>query len=391
MTRPSPTTQVPRTPPDAELVFRIGLVGPSRVGKTSLITALLRDSQRLLQGTPVSLRPVGTATEKRIAQHRRELDGSLLAGEFTPGALRGTEEPFTFQLLLDSGVRGAGIRLELLDYPGGWLDPTTRPHHRDADWQACQRFLQQCSVLIVPVDAAVLMEPTSAAQLRAVPSILTTPEVGEVVRAWLKERNWRPDEPALLMICPVKCESYFDDNGGRRDESEELLARVRRVYADAIEAVPAEAPHVRVVYCPVDTIGCVEILHADWTPDAREPSGVAFRAHYGVRWPARQAVKGADDVLVALCRHLVAARQRVESDVAAGKREAADRAREYAERDEGFIRNIWYQISGERARRAHQAIVSRHHAGEADARVSALSDVVADLARRDAGGRVRQW
>ena len=110
----------PETTPD-ELVFRIGLVGPSRVGKTSLITALLRDSQRLLQGTPVSMRPLGTPTEKRIAQHRRELDGSLLAGEFTPGALRGTEEPFTFQLLLDSGVRGAGIRLELLDYPGEWL------------------------------------------------------------------------------------------------------------------------------------------------------------------------------------------------------------------------------------------------------------------------------
>ena len=288
-------------------------------------------------------------------------------------------------------MRGAGIRLELLDYPGGWLDPATRPHDRDADWQACQRFLQQCSVLLVPVDAAVLMEPTSAAQLRAVPSILTTPEVGEVVRQWLKERNWRPDEPALLMLCPVKCESYFDDNGGRRDESEELLSRVRRVYADVIEAVPAEAPHVRVVYAPVDTIGCVEILHAEWTPDPREPSGTAFRAHYGVRWPARQAVKGADDVLVALCRHLVAAQQRVESDTAAGKREAADQARDYAERDEGFIRNIWYHLNGERARRAHTALVSSYRAGEADARVSALADVVADLARRDAGGRVRQW
>jgi hypothetical protein len=246
-------------------------------------------------------------------------------------------------------------------------------------------------VLVVPVDAAVLMEPTSAAQLRAVPSILTTPEVGEVVRQWLKERNWRPDEPALLMLCPVKCESYFDDNGGRRDESEELLARVRRVYADVIEAVPAEAPHVRVVYAPVDTIGCVEILHAQWSPDPHEPSGMSFAAHYGVRWPARQAVKGADDVLVALCQHLVAAKQRVESGHAGEQRAAADRAREHAERDEGFVRNIWYQLSGERARRTHTALVAGHRSGEADARVSALADVVAELARRDAGSRVRQW
>src|SRR5204862_111641 len=83
-----------------------------------------------------------------------------------------------------------------------------------------------------------------------------------------------------------------------------------------------------------------------------------------------------------LCKHLVAAQQRVESDTAAGKREAADQARDYAERDEGFIRNIWYHLNGERARRAHTALVSSHRAGEADARVSALADVVADLARR---------
>jgi hypothetical protein len=96
-------------------------------------------------------------------------------------------------------------------------------------------------------------------------------------------------------------------------------------------------------------------------------------------------------VLVALCKHLVAARQQVESDIADNRRATADKAREYAERDEGFVRNIWYHLSGERARRTHTALVSSHRAGEADARVSALADVVADLARRDAGGRVRQW
>ena len=96
-------------------------------------------------------------------------------------------------------------------------------------------------------------------------------------------------------------------------------------------------------------------------------------------------------MLIALCQHLVAARQRVESDIAEEQRSAADQAREYAERDEGFIRNIWYQLNGERARRAHTALVSSHCAGEADARVSALADVVADLARRDPSGRVRQW
>jgi hypothetical protein len=33
--------------------FRIGLLGPSRIGKTSLITALLAESQQLLAGSQV--------------------------------------------------------------------------------------------------------------------------------------------------------------------------------------------------------------------------------------------------------------------------------------------------------------------------------------------------
>ena len=137
------------------------MVGPSRVGKTSLITALLRDGQRLLEGTPVSMRAIGTPTQRRLAQHRRDLDGALLAGEFDPGALGGSQEQFTFQLLLDPGVPGAGIELQLLDYPGGWLDPVNRPADREAQWEECERFLEQASVLIVPIDAAVLMEATA--------------------------------------------------------------------------------------------------------------------------------------------------------------------------------------------------------------------------------------
>ena len=76
---------------DADFDFKIGIVGPTRVGKTSLIASILKDSQRLLEGTPVKIGPHGTKTERRVAQHHKELDGSLRAGEFNPGAVSGTE------------------------------------------------------------------------------------------------------------------------------------------------------------------------------------------------------------------------------------------------------------------------------------------------------------
>jgi hypothetical protein len=376
------------------LVYRIGMVGPSRVGKTSLITALLHDGQRLLEGTPISMKAIGTATQKRLSQHRRELDGSLLAGEFDAGALGGSQDQFTFHLLLDTGVPDTGIELQLLDYPGGWLDPHTRPAGVEAQWEECERFLEQCSVLIVPVDAAVLMEATTASHLRNVPTILGTPQVTDVVRSWLKRRNERPDEPALLMLCPVKCESYFDDNGGRRDLSATLLQWVRRVYRQVIELVPNEAPdvrNIRTVYAPVDTIGCVEILRADWLAEPDEPGALTFVAHYGVRPPGERSVKGTEDIMIALCRQLVSGRAKVEEREAGLRREQADAAQTFADRDEGFFRNIWFLISGERRLRADAARTSREEAIQAADRARALRGIVESLARRAHSDRVTQW
>lgn len=376
-------------------VYKIGMVGPSRVGKTSLITALLRDGQRLLEGTPVSMRAIGTPTQRRLAQHRRDLDGALLAGEFDAGALGGSQEQFTFQLLLDPGVPGAGIELQLLDYPGGWLDPVNRPADRDAQWEECERFLEQASVLIVPIDAAVLMEATATTHLRSVPTILAVPQVTDVVRLWLKRRNERPDEPALLLLCPVKCESYFADNGGRRDLSGALLQWVSKVYQQVIEAVPNEAREVRggirTVYAPVDTIGCVEIVRAEWLPNPDDPGSLSFHAHYGVRPPGVQSIKGTEDVMVALCQQLVGARQKVQQREAEQKQDEAAAAQSFADRDEGFFRNIWYLVNGERLLRRDAARSRGEEAVQAAERVRALATVVDDLAKRTHSERVHQW
>lgn len=376
---------------DGRLVYRIGMVGPSRVGKTSLITALLRGGQRLLEGTPIGMKAIGSPTQKRLTQHRVDLDGSLLAGTFQPGALGSTQEKFEFQLLLDPGVPDAGIELRLLDYPGEWFDPRHRPPDSTAAWEECERFLEQSSVLIVPIDAAVLMEATNASHLRAMPAILATTQVSDVVRSWLTERKRRPDEPGLLLLCPVKCESYFNDNGGDRDDSADLLAWVRRVYREVIEAVPAVAPHVRTAYCPVDTIGCVEILRAEWVAHPADPGRLSFLAEYGVRLPRRQSIKGADDVLVALCRHLVGARALVEGQEATDSDQRAQDARRYAERDEGFFRNIWFHLNGERRLREDVARSRRDDAVQALGRVQALTAIVEELAQRRPGERVRLW
>ena len=93
--------------------FKIGIVGPTRVGKTSLIASILNDAKSLLAGSPVSMSANGTKTERRVAQHHKELSGSIRAGEFHPGAVSGTEESFKYELSLDLGNSSQGIKFAL--------------------------------------------------------------------------------------------------------------------------------------------------------------------------------------------------------------------------------------------------------------------------------------
>lgn len=372
------------------LEFKIAVLGPTRCGKTSLIASILKDSQRLLEGTPVSIRPQGTATERRIAQHHSELEELLDDDEFRADAFRGTQEAFHFKLHLDPGSDAAGIDLNLLDYPGRWLNPQDREKHPDieAEWEACKRFMSESTVLIVPVESTVLMEAKQDSQKRVRSRLLIPNQVADVARQWAKDRYNRSNEPALLLLCPIKCETYFADNDGRREESAALLEAVRDVYHGLLEAVRGEARNAKIIYAPVDTFGCVELKDATWSSDLNG-SEVPFVAFYRVRPPGRQKVKGADAILVSLCRHLIEARQNAEKLVAADKHNDARDAFQFAERDEGFLGNLWLWASRKREQRRRVAGLLRDEATAQQRVVETLEQTIERLASRALGPRVR--
>ena len=121
---------------EEDLSFKISMIGPSRVGKTTIIASVLQGGQQMLVGTPVTMRAADGPTDRRIAVTRQALLGAVYSGEFRLDSLENTIERNTYSLLLDPGVEGAGIRFDCLDFPGGWLDPAepAGPGTQDA-WQ----------------------------------------------------------------------------------------------------------------------------------------------------------------------------------------------------------------------------------------------------------------
>lgn len=311
---------------EGPLVYSVALLGPTRVGKTTLVTSILRESQRRLSGSTVSIRPKDGPTAERIRTQENQLNASLAFGEFDPGGLAGTQSPFIYRLQLDPGIsEDHCIDIEILDFPGGWLSYENRVGH-EAEWEACRNFLINSHVLVIPVDAAVLMEATTAQELAAAYNLLRVSTIYDITYDWAKAMAREKFAPSVLLV-PVKCESYFTDNGGLVDKEDELAKRTLEAFDHLVSMVEHEIERVHIRYLPVDTIGCVDLNYAQWYGEGEgEVAPRRFVASYRVRPPGKVSLVGVETILGALCRLFLAEKaQSLEGEVSTAE-EAAESA-----------------------------------------------------------------
>ena len=372
--------------------FKISMVAPSRIGKTSLVTAILSDVQKLLSGTPIIIKSKDAKTNSRINQHRSELNGSLRAGEFGPeefdsGAMSGTQEAFEFNLLLkNNNDDNNDLTLNFLDFPGGWMS-NIQTEDAIGDHAKCAKFIQESSVLIVVVDASIIIEAASSSQKRAIDIILEVPETENIVRNWAKERAKNDNDPALLLICPVKCESYFSDNGGHKDRSDELYrAVVEEVYQQLLPIVNDEANHTEILYMPVDTLGCVEFVSASWGKEKNTP---IFSPCFKVRSNPKISVKGADDVLIAIAKQLIRNQKKIKNAYAKELTDKSTDATKKAAEDKTWYQKFATAIFNYETDAEENANYLRGKARDAASEARSIGKFLEDLAKCEFGSRVR--
>lgn len=295
-----------------EIIYKVALLGPTRSGKTTLISSALTEGQQFLRDkdTPAQFM-AENSTLKRIQENRQELDGALAAGSFNPGALAGSQDMTKYELTLAVGK--SKLPIHILDYPGGWLTENT-PEFADV-----RKWIDECNILILPVDAVVAMEHRGTDQTIAARHRLNVAAIEDAVENWARQRVHQKS-PGTILLVPVKCESYFSDHGGRQDKSAELRNRVvQEIYKGVIDKVRGESKGsqlLSVLYMPVDTMGCVDLVSADWenAPDGK----LECHARYRVRGDGKRSVYGAGDVLVAIARMITDAENSMERNFMVG-------------------------------------------------------------------------
>ena len=335
------------------LFYKIGLIGPSRVGKTSIIAALLDEAQAALAGSRVSIKPFvdpdgNSPTKDRIRNTILDIKAGLDFSSFQPTGM-GTADPFIFDLIMtiasgNEEKNPAQLRFTILDYPGGWLEKPPQGDIGQQTWEKCKAWIEDSSVIIVPIDANLIMEVNNQQTSKASRELLQVFEVEQLARDWAKGRiKKRESESGLLLFVPVKCETYFNDNGGNNDKSEELYKRIRNFYSDVIKAVEQEMsvkeeepeeipqssrfieklkedmskalsskpPSYSIEYHPVDTIGCIELANANWEENIN--GQLSLNCEYLVRNPGNYQPElkrfGNIGLLNSICKQIVENRQ----------------------------------------------------------------------------------
>ena len=331
--------------------YKIGIIGPSRVGKTSIIATLLDQAQDALAQTGISIKAfeekdengnLMSETKERIKTTKSQINSGLRFCEFNPTG-RGTTDPFIFDLVMkitrqNQSNQFSQLRLAILDYPGN------APKDSNQDWEKYQAWIHDSSAIIVPIDSNLVMEVENKDHYEASQTSLQVQLIEEVVRDWAKIR-WEKQESGLLLLVPVKCETYFDDNGGQEDKSEQLYEETCDFYKNVISAVETEMaekthpssndypvrdnsytfrevlsriskklnpkkPTYSIEYHPVDTIGCIELKNASWRKD--EKGELFLDCEYIIRNPSNSKQRtpfGADGIIYSICQQMVENRQ----------------------------------------------------------------------------------
>jgi len=225
--------------------LNIMMFGPRYAGKTSLLTSMYYEYEKEIDKTRMQLKPdLNTAHDlgKKLAQLKSLNENLEEGGTEATEAASGAKSIRSF--VFDLGQKGTkpSLRLHFWDSPGGYAID------KDEDGRkfVSERLTESVSVLIA-IDAPALMEAKGKWHNdRNCPLQITS---------WFKEVYQDIKLPRLVILAPIKCESYLQN----KQSTTELLRRIKVEYAVLLDLFSSEAllQKIAVVVTPVQTVGTV--------------------------------------------------------------------------------------------------------------------------------------
>ncbi|NEP43966.1 MAG: hypothetical protein F6K35_33995 [Okeania sp. SIO2H7] len=245
------------------------MLGATGVGKTTLLASIYEQFKQINKEVNFEFLP-DSETEKRLQENLEELKsmGDEITAKEGAGGIRGTSAvagpdslpKFTFDLCKKArGKKGSELlRLIFRDYPGSYV-LSSNPVGREF----LKKLLRESAAAIVSIDSPAMIEPHQPDPLNNKNWNLRKDSGKwhearnhpEEILELFKSAYSRLDEPKLVILAPVKCETYVQTS----DAALKLLSCIKDKYAPLLKFLgdPSRRDKIAVVTTPVQTVGCL--------------------------------------------------------------------------------------------------------------------------------------
>ncbi len=235
--------------------YRITLLGPTGVGKTSLLTSMYYLFEHANLGIEHALQLTPELESSAIINRQLEALKCLQEKFEATGGVASTADEKEFIFELGRTAKTPELKLIFKDYPGGWLVEPGK-------LEQVKEYLKTSEVIIVAIDAAALMEAEGG--------ISYNEDINKPTRLndFFKKAFQELEEPKLVLFVPVKCETYLQE--GSKNRAEDLLKRIKEEYKLSLRYFDTLSDKIAVAVTPVQTVGNVFFSHIE--VDASAPS-----------------------------------------------------------------------------------------------------------------------
>ena len=248
--------------------LQITMLGPTGVGKTTLLTAMYEQFENNIGSTNLQLTPDEDSSailQDRLVELKSLLDVFEARGRTGirgTEALAGPESLRSFAFGLGKKGETPSLQLCFRDYPGVYHETRAAAEEK----KFVKELLRESVAVIIAIDAPALMEDQKGILHQ---KINRPQQIKDLFNAAYQDL----DSPRLVIFAPVKCEKYLRTPTAAK----ELVEKVRQGYDNLLNHFNSEKlnPWVVSIVTPVQTVGSVVFSRTEF--DAQNQPHFYFR------------------------------------------------------------------------------------------------------------------